>query len=97
MSKINFGALVLIHLLCLQIELPAQYPAKEAKPEASAVSGRVTSKGEPVIGAMVSLQPERITVSPDPNSIFQARTDRSGKYRINGVAAGRYSISAGAW
>jgi hypothetical protein len=46
---------------------------------------------------MVSLQPERITVSPDPNSIFQARTDRSGKYRINGVAAGRYSISAGAW
>jgi carboxypeptidase family protein len=94
MSKINFGAVALIHLLCLQIELPAQSPAKEAKPGASAVSGRVTSKGEPVSGAMVSLRPERITVSPDPNSIFQARTDRSGKYRINGVAAGRYSISA---
>ena len=90
----RFGALVLMHLLCLQIELPAQSPAKGAKPGASAVSGRVTSKGEPVSGAMVSLRPERITVSPDPNSIFQARTDRSGKYRINGVAAGRYSISA---
>jgi Carboxypeptidase regulatory-like domain len=92
--KINFGALVLIQLLCLQIELPAQSQAKEAKPGASAVSGRVTYKGEPVSGAIVSLRPEQMTGPPDPNSILRARTDRSGKYRINGVAAGRYNITA---
>jgi protocatechuate 3,4-dioxygenase beta subunit len=91
--KINFGALVLIQLLCLQIELPAQSQAKEAKPRASAVSGRVTYKGEPVSGVIVSLQPEQMTGSPDPNSILRARTDRSGKYRFNGVAAGRYNWS----
>jgi len=35
-----------------------------------------------------------MTGPPDPNSILRARTDRSGKYRINGLAAGRYSITA---
>jgi hypothetical protein len=58
MYRINFTALILIQLLCLQIELSAQSsassgqsPVKESKQGTSAVSGRVTFKGEPVSGA----------------------------------------------
>ena len=96
MYRINFTALVLIQLLCLQIELLAQSPVKETKQGTSEVSGRVTSKGKPVIGATVSIHLERVVASLDPNSTLQAKTDQNGEYRIVGVAAGHHSISASA-
>jgi Carboxypeptidase regulatory-like domain len=102
MYRINFTALILIQLLCLQIELSAQSsvssgqsPVKETKQGTSAVSGRVTFKGEPVSGATVSIQLNRI-ISINPNWTLRAQTDQNGEYRIVGVAAGHHSISASA-
>src|SRR5262245_16993006 len=102
MYRINFIALILIQLLCLQIELSAQSsvssgqsPVKEPKQGTSAVSGRVTFKGEPVSSATVSIQLNRI-ISINPNWTLRAQTDQNGEYRIVGVAAGHHSISASA-
>jgi hypothetical protein len=102
MYRINFIALILIQLLCLQIELSAQSsvssgqsPVKEPKQGTSAVSGRVTFKGEPVSGATVSIQLNRV-ISIDPKWTLKAQTDQNGEYRIVGVAAGHHSISASA-
>jgi Carboxypeptidase regulatory-like domain len=104
MYRINFTALILIQLLCLQIELSAQSqvigssaksPVKETRQGTSAVSGRVTFKGEPVSGATVSIRLNRI-FSIDPNGPLQAQTDQNGEYRIVGIPAGHHSISASA-
>jgi hypothetical protein len=102
MYRIYFIALILIQLLCLQIELSAQSsvssgqsPVKEPKQGTSAVSGRVTFKGEPVSGATVSIQLNRI-ISIDPKWTLKAQTDQNGEYRIVGVAAGHHSISVSA-
>jgi carboxypeptidase family protein len=102
MHRINFTALVLIQLLCLQIELSAQSSVssgqssvKEPKQGTSAVSGRVTFKGEPVSGATISVQLNRI-ISIDPKWTLKAQTDQNGEYRIVGVAAGHHSISVSA-
>src|SRR5262245_20511348 len=104
MHRINFAVLVLIQLLCLQIDLSAQTvvngssaqsQVKKTNQGTSAVSGRVTFKGEPVSGAMVSIRLNRV-FSIDPNTILQAQTDQNGEYRIVGVAAGHHGISASA-
>lgn len=104
MYRINFTALVLIQLLCLQIELsaqssmngsPAKSPAKETRQGTSAVSGRVTFKGEPVSAATISIRLNRV-FSIDPNGTLQAQTDQNGEYRIVGIPAGHHMISASA-
>jgi protocatechuate 3,4-dioxygenase beta subunit len=105
MYRINFTALVLIQLLCLQIELSAQSsvngssdksPVKETRQGTSSVSGRVTFKGEPVSGATVSIYIDRNGGSLDPNMVLQAQTDQNGEYRIVSVAAGYHSIMTSA-
>jgi carboxypeptidase family protein len=104
MHRINFAALVLIQLLCLQIDLSAQTAVngssaqsqvKKTNQGTSAVSGRVIFKGEPVSGATVSIRLNRV-FSIDPNTILRAQTDQNGEYRIVGVAAGHHGISASA-
>ncbi|HKX31714.1 MAG TPA: carboxypeptidase-like regulatory domain-containing protein [Blastocatellia bacterium] len=96
MPGINFTALVLIPLLAWPVELSSQSREKEIPRRAAEVSGRVTFKGEPLSGATVSIRPENMTGSLDPKSILRGRTDQNGKYRISGLAGGRYSISAAA-
>ena len=96
MYRIHFTALILLQLLCLQVELSAQSQSKKTKPRGSIVSGRVTFKGKPVNRVTVSIRPEGLTGPQNPNSIRRTRTDQNGKYRIAGVAAGRYKISASA-
>src|SRR5215510_14004355 len=103
MYRFNFTALVLIQLLCLQIELSAQVsvsssqpPVKEIKQGTSTVSGRVTFKGEPVSGATIYIHLERIIGTPDSKFTLKAQTDQNGEYRIVGVAVGHHSISASA-
>jgi hypothetical protein len=102
MHRINFIALVLIQLLCLQIVLSAQSSVngssansrvKETRRGTSAVSGRVTFKGEPVSGATVSIRLDRV-FTIDPNGTLQTQTDQNGEYRIVGIPAGHHSISA---
>src|SRR5262249_14725253 len=94
--RIHFTALILLQLLCLQVELSAQSQPKKTKLHGSIVSGRVTFKGKPVNGVTVSIRPESLTGPHNPNLILRARTDQNGKYRIAGVAAGQYKISTSA-
>src|SRR5262245_29833677 len=104
MYRINFTAIVLIQLLCLQIELSAQSsvngssaksPVKETRQGTSAVSGRVTFKGEPAPGATILIHLNG-TISIDPKWTLKAQTDQNGEYRIVGVAAGNHSMSVSA-
>jgi carboxypeptidase family protein len=61
----------------------------EVKAGTATVSGRVTMKGEPARGMMVSLQAQNQNASDAP----RARTDESGRFNFTGLPAGRYSVS----
>ncbi|MCI0585683.1 MAG: carboxypeptidase regulatory-like domain-containing protein [Planctomycetes bacterium] len=72
--------------------------AKEAvvdlrEKESGAVSGRVTESGEPVAGVRVSL-----TLEGQPRLPFlsehNAESGTDGRFRIDGVPAGRYTLTA---
>ena len=51
-------------------------------------------KGEPARDVTVVLQMQIPVRPPDPETVLRARTDGEGRYHIDGVAAGRYSIMA---
>src|SRR5262245_7291249 len=94
MVRIYFTVVILVQLVCLQLEIPAQNRTEAKKSGTSTVSGRVTLKGEPFRNATVTLQPVQAAGARDQNAILQARSDQMGKYQINGVSAGRYQIGA---
>ena len=56
------------------------------------VSGRVIEKGIPAIGARVIARRDKEGSSPIPT--YQAETNDLGEYRIGGLPAGQYTITA---
>ena len=86
--KFTFGILVSLLSLCLDVSIQAQ--PKETKPETATVSGLVALKGEPARGVTVMLLGQYSNTANSP----RARSDENGRFRITGVAAGRYSITA---
>src|SRR5262245_18538119 len=87
MRKLSFALSILV--------LPTAFHSVRAqtadvKTGAATVSGRVTLKGEPARGLMVSLEAQNQNASDAP----RARTDESGRFNVTGLPAGRYSVSA---
>jgi Carboxypeptidase regulatory-like domain len=97
MSKLKLAAIALATLCCFRIDLTAQPQSKETKTGTSTVSGRVTLKDEPMRGVTVTLREQRpLTLPSDIATAPRGRTDANGGFRITGVAAGRYFVSAAA-
>ncbi len=95
MSKPKITTFALAILCFLHIDLAAQPQSKETKAGTSTVSGRVTLKDEPMRGVIVALRQEAPMMTQADNlSMPRARTDENGRFRMTGVAAGRYLISA---
>src|SRR5262249_21680018 len=90
MSKPKFTLRVLVSLFSLCLEVSIQAQPRETKPETATVSGLVTLKGEPARGVTVLLQNQQSYAANSP----RARSDENGRFRITGVAAGKYSITA---
>src|SRR5262245_10751563 len=87
MRKLSFALSILV--------LPTAFHSvraqtAEVKTGTATVSGRVTLKGEPARGVMVSLQAQNQNASDAP----RARTDESGRFNFTGLPAGRCSVSA---
>jgi hypothetical protein len=97
MFKPNFKAMVHGLFCCLLFIYPSFAQSKVIKEGTATVSGRVTLKGEPMSGVMVSLaRVDGIRTPSDIDSMPRAKTDGNGQFRITGVPSGRYSISANA-
>jgi Carboxypeptidase regulatory-like domain len=97
MSKLKLTAFALATLCCFRIDYTARAQSKETKVGTSTVSGRVTVKDQPMRGVTVTLREQRpLVTQSDMASAPRAKTDANGMFRITGVAAGRYSVSAAA-
>jgi protocatechuate 3,4-dioxygenase beta subunit len=94
MVKPRLTILVLALFCLLRFNDQSQAQSNETKPGTSTVSGKVTLKGEPVRGVMVTLLLQQRIGGPNQNPGLRAKTDASGNFRITGVPAGRYFISA---
>jgi len=57
------------------------------------VSGQVVLNGEPLVGVMIQISPERMLGSGDARKPHQATTDGQGRYRITGILAGNYNVT----
>jgi hypothetical protein len=85
--------LLLVALVVAQANpaAPQATATKSAAVSAGTVSGRVTtSDGKPVANVGVALTPA--DSSPDRKAVARATTDAEGRYKMTGVAAGRYSL-----
>ncbi len=58
------------------------------------ISGHVLLKNEPAAGVTVGLQPQIQSGIPDRSKNLYARTDQNGQFRITGINAGQYLLSA---
>ncbi|HEV2668712.1 MAG TPA: carboxypeptidase-like regulatory domain-containing protein, partial [Blastocatellia bacterium] len=87
MRKLSFALSILVLPTAFH---SVQAQTAEEKTGTATVSGRVTLKGEPARGMMVSLQAQNQNASDAP----RARTDESGRFDFTGLPAGKYSISA---
>jgi protocatechuate 3,4-dioxygenase beta subunit len=67
-----------------------QRPGSQDEPAAS-IAGRVTLRGEPVLGALILAIPEPPAGREGPMS---AKTNADGQYRITNLPPGKYSIVA---
>src|SRR5262249_23545541 len=90
MLKQWFTLGILVSLFSLRLEVSIQAQPRETKPETATVSGLVTLKGEPARGVTVLLQGQYSNMTNSP----RAKSDENGRFRITGVAAGMYSITA---
>src|SRR5215475_13947088 len=90
MLKPWFTLGILVSLFSLRLEVSIQAQPRETKPETATVSGLVTLKGEPARGVTVMLQNQQSYAANSP----RARSDENGRFRITGVAAGKYLITA---
>ncbi|MGH9832664.1 MAG: carboxypeptidase regulatory-like domain-containing protein, partial [Blastocatellia bacterium] len=94
MSKLKFISLILALVGFLSLESLAQSQARESKEGTATISGRVTLKGEPMRNVIVALQPEQTSGQSNQESGSRVKTDENGRFRITGVAAGRFVLSA---
>src|SRR5262245_5004028 len=91
MPRLSFALSILVLPFALHsIQAQDQLQRAETKAGTAMVSGRVTLKDEPARGVMVILQGQNPGLDNSP----RARTDENGRFRFNGVTAGRYSVSA---
>jgi hypothetical protein len=70
-------------------------PARELEirlPRGAAISGRVVELGMPAVGARVMAR--RIDDASNPPPTYQAEVDDLGEYRIGGLPAGQYTVTA---
>src|SRR5262245_35826897 len=88
MRKLNFAFGILV-LCSLSLSLQAQTTERKT----ASVSGRIVLKGEPARNVLVYLQPQNSPPS-NPDAYLRARTNDNGQFRIEGVAAGAYSVVA---
>ena len=68
-----------------------QSPSRDAKGETATITGRVTLGGKPAPGVVVALSLGEPTFKRAPSA--RTTTDEDGRYRLTGVAAGRYIIA----
>ena len=98
MSNLNFKMLILALVLfcCSLFYHTSQLQSKDAQAGTASVAGRVTLKGEPVGGVVVALQLEQKLQASrsSQNPGLRAKTNNNGTFRITGLPAGGYLISA---
>ncbi|MCI0489972.1 MAG: carboxypeptidase-like regulatory domain-containing protein [Blastocatellia bacterium] len=68
--------------------------SQEMKEATGSVSGRITVKGEPLPGVTVVLMPSENRYQPQQFPSMKTKTDEEGRYRLTGLVAGQYMISA---
>ena len=79
-------------LILLAISVASgQAPSKDAKGETATIAGRVTLGSKPAPGVVVALSSAEPTFKRAPSA--RTTTDEDGRYRLTGVAAGRYNIA----
>src|SRR5215475_12680648 len=79
-------------LLCAAPDIRAgQSPAAASQEAKCAITGRVTIENEGASGIAVVLQPATSSY-PLPPPVARATTDKEGRFKMNGVAAGRYYL-----
>ncbi len=91
MSKLRFTFSILLLPLAL---LSIQAQTAETKVGTATVSGRVTMKGEPARGVVVSLQSEEAMRAGDRSPGLRMKTDENGRFRFASLKAGRYTLVA---
>src|SRR5262249_38597914 len=84
----TLGVLASLFSLCLEVSIQAQ--PRETKPETATVTGLVSLKGVPAHGVTVLVMEQY----SNPTNSTRAKSDENGRFRFNGVAAGRYLIIA---
>lgn len=91
-------ATILFLLLPASATLAAQEP-NEARQATASISGRVTVGGKPVQGVILTAEPVEsgeqnvLQRMMEKRQLLKAATDVEGRYRIEGLQPGRYSIS----
>ncbi len=91
MSKLSFVLSILALPLAL---LSIQAQPAETKAGTATVSGRITLKGEPAREVAVALQSEDALRAGDRIAGARAKTDENGRFRLTGLKAGRYALTA---
>ncbi|HKX26320.1 MAG TPA: carboxypeptidase-like regulatory domain-containing protein [Blastocatellia bacterium] len=94
MLKPGVRILVLALFCSLLLEFAPQLRSQAQSKGTAIVSGRVTLKDEPASGVMVALQPQAMAGRQSSDPALRSRTDSDGNFRITGIAAGRYVVSA---
>src|SRR5215470_18489646 len=84
-------ALIPIILACLGGPLQEGLTVKVDHPQTASVAGRVTIGDSPVVGVQVALV--RSDYSPQgEKNISRAKTDQDGRYLLDSLTAGYYTI-----
>src|SRR5215216_2018319 len=93
-------AIIFATLLIVPAARPgAQAQTQEAKEPTASITGHVTVGGKPAAGVMVTLTEASRDSLNNVAALFSARamvkstTDEEGRFRLERLAAGRYSIT----
>jgi hypothetical protein len=82
-------------LLAIPSAAPAQEASKktdENKEPGGSITGRVTTDGNPVAGAVIVLLVGTSHGSQDEGALARARTDQDGRYHIADIPSGTYRV-----
>jgi protocatechuate 3,4-dioxygenase beta subunit len=102
--KPNLFSVLSILILALAIQSKAQTPQRDNRPRAASIGGQVSVGGRPA--ANVTVKVEEIvsrtneffvtsgTAAMRQPETFKVVTDAGGRYRLSGLAAGSYRVSA---
>jgi protocatechuate 3,4-dioxygenase beta subunit len=91
MPKHGFAISILVLLFVIS---PLQAQISEAKVGTATVTGRVTLKGEAALGVVVVLQSEEAMRTGDRSPGSRVKSDKNGRFRFEGLKAGRYTLIA---